>query len=135
MTIIGPLLMAALMIVPAFISQIKDTEVKNIAVIDTTNIFQNVIKDTKYLKFDFLKKTSLSSVKKNLKNSGYYAILYIPYIRFNTLVIIHDVIPFSHRKEAHLKSFQCPGEIGLNVRNRHTHPRPACDVDIMGLCG
>lgn len=80
MTIIGPILMAALMIVPVLISQINDDEFKNIAVIDSSKLFNNKIPETNLLKFEYLENTSLEQVQKTFKESDYYAVLYIPHI-------------------------------------------------------
>ena len=38
-----------------------------------------MIKDTKYLKFEFLKNKNLAQVKRDLPKSDYYAVLFIPY--------------------------------------------------------
>ncbi|MCK4661755.1 MAG: ABC transporter permease [Bacteroidales bacterium] len=78
MTIIGPVLFAALMIVPAWLAQMEDTEEKTIAVIDDSYSFTDIIPETKYIKFEYLKNTSVENSKKTFPESDYYAILYIP---------------------------------------------------------
>lgn len=83
MTIIGPILMAALMIAPVIFAKMDKEEMKVIAVIDSTRIFsgnQKLIPQSNYLKFEYLANTTVEKEKKNFKNSGYYAILYIPHI-------------------------------------------------------
>ncbi|OFX68403.1 MAG: hypothetical protein A2X12_10070 [Bacteroidetes bacterium GWE2_29_8] len=82
MTFLGPLLMAGLMIVPAFIATMSDNDVKKIAVVDETGVFYKKLSDTKHINFDYIVGKSISSVKdnyiKNKDNTPYYGILYIP---------------------------------------------------------
>ena len=77
MTILGPILFAAMMIVPAWLASMEDTDIKNIAVIDSSGIFINKIVDTDYIKFEYLQNTSLKEVKKDFPTSDYYAVLQI----------------------------------------------------------
>ena len=76
MTILGPVLMAALMIVPIFISQMSD-EKTIIAVIDETTIFADQLKDTENIKF-FPLDQDIQTAKDKFDRSKYDAILYIP---------------------------------------------------------
>ncbi len=77
MTILGPILFAAMMVVPAWLASMEDTDVKNIAVIDSSGVFLNKIPDTDYIKFEYLQNTSVKKVKKNFADSDYYAVLQI----------------------------------------------------------
>ncbi len=77
MTILTPILFAALMIVPAVIATMEDTNERNIAVIDETGIFEDKIPETEYLKFDFLQDVRVDDLQDNFKDSNYYAVLYI----------------------------------------------------------
>lgn len=78
MTLIAPLLLAAMFIVPVWIMTQKDTELKKIAVIeDGTQIFRGVIPSTKYLQFEYLEGVSLNDIKNNFSDLGYYGVLYI----------------------------------------------------------
>ena len=83
MTILGPLLMAGLIIGPALLTQVEDTELKTIAIIDSSHIMENVIPNTKYLRFIYPPNTDLNKIKKDFKNSNLYAVLYIPHIILN----------------------------------------------------
>ncbi|MFC2090630.1 ABC transporter permease [Bacteroidota bacterium] len=86
MSILGPVLFAALMVVPAMLATMEDKEVKQIAVIDETTILtyysagaaKSVIEDTEYIKFISLENADLETLKAEFSSSGYYAILYIP---------------------------------------------------------
>ena len=51
MTILGPILFASLMILPAVLMQLEDDEFKRIAVIDETGVFVNSLTNTEYIEF------------------------------------------------------------------------------------
>lgn len=78
MTILAPILFAGLMIVPGIMATMGDKENKVIAVIDETNILEGVLKNANHLSFEYVDNTSIGQIKQNFKESGYYAILYIP---------------------------------------------------------
>jgi len=78
MTLLAPLLMAAMFIVPVWIMTRDDAEEKVIAVVeDETNIFKDVIPNSKYLKFEYLVDVTLNDLKTNFSDKGYYAVLHI----------------------------------------------------------
>ncbi len=77
MTILGPILFAAMMIVPAWIASMDDTDVKNIAVIDESGIFIDKISDTDYIKFEYLENVTIDDIKQNFSESDFYAVLQI----------------------------------------------------------
>jgi ABC-2 type transport system permease protein len=81
MSILGPVLFAAMFVIPIWISTRESDEVKKIAVIDGSMQFINKIPETKYLKFEYITGISVENFKKILKNSKEYdALLYIPSI-------------------------------------------------------
>ena len=77
MTILTPFLFAALMIVPALIATMDDTDEKHIAVIDESGIFEGKISETEYLKFTFLQDVEIEDIKSTFDESNYYAVLSI----------------------------------------------------------
>ncbi len=77
MTIIGPLLMAAIMIIPIYVAQFSGGETKNIAIIDETGWFFNKLHDSDNIKFEHIY-SDLNKAKENFFNKQWYAILYIP---------------------------------------------------------
>ena len=81
MTILGPLLMAAMMIVPVYIAT-KSDKTKTIAVIDTKGIFYNRLTQTDNIKFEY-PDISIDSAKTKAEQGIYDAILYLP-DEFNT---------------------------------------------------
>ncbi|MCX6257598.1 MAG: ABC transporter permease [Bacteroidia bacterium] len=90
MTIIGPLLFAGIFVIPSYLAQKEDREERTIAVIDDTNrennkvveginpLFFKKLPESKYIRFEYLKNTSVDSVRKTFSKSSYYGLLYIP---------------------------------------------------------
>lgn len=78
MTILAPLLMAGIIIVPTLVMMNQQQEFKKIAVIqDNTDLFNGAIKNTKNLEFDYLQNVRVDDLKKTFQEAGYYGILYI----------------------------------------------------------
>ena len=78
MTILAPLLMASIIIVPTLLMMNQSGEFKKIAVIeDKSDLFKGVIKNTKDAEFVYLENTKLEDLKKSFETAGYYGILYI----------------------------------------------------------
>ncbi len=77
MSILGPILIAALMVIPAWLATLEDDETKVIAVIDNTGLYSGQIEDTELLKFEFLSDHEEDNIRENFKESGYYAFLVI----------------------------------------------------------
>lgn len=78
MTILTPILMAAMIFVPTYMATKEDTQEKIIAVLDKTNITDGAIPQTDYMKFEYIDDAEIAKLKENFEQSGYYAILYIP---------------------------------------------------------
>ncbi len=76
MTILGPILMAALFIVPVILSQMTD-ETKKVHILDETGWFQEKFENSERFVFDNVY-TDLETAKANLTNQGGYALVYIP---------------------------------------------------------
>ena len=76
MTILGPILLAALVIVPIFIAQMSDEE-KTISVVDEKGIFYNAFPNTENIKFEY-SALKIIDAKNNFDSTDYYAIHYIP---------------------------------------------------------
>ena len=76
MTILGPLLMAAIVIVPIYIATTSN-EMKRVAVIDETGFFHEKFNDSDNIKFHYLK-TDIRSAKEMFSHTEDYALLYIP---------------------------------------------------------
>ncbi|MCD4789688.1 MAG: ABC transporter permease [Bacteroidales bacterium] len=76
MTILGPILMAALFIVPVYIAELEG-ETKLVGIIDETGLFYDKFRSTENIKFLTLD-SDLETAKQNITNEDLYAILYIP---------------------------------------------------------
>ncbi len=84
MTLLGPLLFAALAIGPAWFASMEDREVRFIAVVDSSKLFIGQIPETEYLKFEYLENTSVDHLRENFSETHYYAVLYIAHIITST---------------------------------------------------
>ncbi len=78
MTLLAPVLMAALIVVPTLLMMNQDADFKKIAVIEENgDLFRNVIPDTKDMEFVYLDNVKVDDLKNNFEQAGYYGILYI----------------------------------------------------------
>jgi len=78
MTILAPLLMAAIIIVPTLLMVNQDKDFKKIAVIEEgTDLFKDVIKNSKTLEFVYLENVKLDDIKNSFEQAGYYGVLNI----------------------------------------------------------
>ena len=78
MTLLAPVLFGALILFQVLTMTSQDKNFKKIAVIeDNTNLFKNVIQNTKDAEFVYLENTKLDDLKKTFVQSGYYGILHI----------------------------------------------------------
>jgi ABC-2 type transport system permease protein len=84
MTLLGPILMASVYVLPIYLTTLTD-EVKVVQVLDESGAFVDQFKDTK----DFIFKpidTSFEQAKKEFAVSDYYGLLYIPKTELNVPV-------------------------------------------------
>lgn len=100
MSILGPLLFAAMIVIPVWMSTQESEEVKRIAVIDSTMEFINKIPDTKTLVFVYQPPFTIDHYKKAMKNDKTFdAVLYIPrivtYAPSSVQLISHKPINYS----------------------------------------
>ncbi len=77
LTFLTPILIAALVMVPLFLAQIKDDAVKKIVVIDKTGLYTEVFQNTDNYEFIFVN-LDLEVFKETQAKSSYSAVLYIP---------------------------------------------------------
>jgi len=75
MTILGPILMASLMIVPIWLAKLGDED-KVVAVVDPSGYFYQKLKNTDNLRFDYIN-DNVDTLKSRFSESDYYAILHI----------------------------------------------------------
>jgi ABC-2 type transport system permease protein len=78
MTILAPVLMAAIIIVPTLVMVNQEQDYKKIAVIeDGSDLFKGVIKNSKTLEFVYLENVKLDNIKNSFEQDGYYGVLNI----------------------------------------------------------
>jgi ABC-2 type transport system permease protein len=78
MTILAPLLMAAIITVPTILMMNQGGEFKKIAVVENnSDLFKGVIKNTDEVEFVYLENTKVDDLKNSFEKAGYYGILYI----------------------------------------------------------
>jgi ABC-2 type transport system permease protein len=89
MAILGPIIFAGFFATSIyFASSAQDIEIKKIAVIDSTGAFIKRIPDSKTLKFEFLLNAKVEVMKKILKKTDYYGILYIsPLVSYSSRAV------------------------------------------------
>jgi len=78
MTVLAPLLMAALFVLLPTLMMNQKGDFKKIAVLeDKTDLFKGVVKNTKDAEFVYLENTKVEDLKKSFEKDGYYGILFI----------------------------------------------------------
>lgn len=78
MTLLGPVLFAALMIMPMWLATMEDDGVKHVAVLDGSRLFIHKVPETAKFKFTYVSDVKLEEFKKNLSQTEFFGILYIP---------------------------------------------------------
>ncbi len=106
MTFLGPILFAALMVVPIWIATLEDQDIKTIAVIeydidgqpvpDSSLILRNVFKDKALLKFENLNGISMGQAEALVKEGAYFGILAV---RHNVLMSGEPVVELLAQKQ------------------------------------
>jgi ABC-2 type transport system permease protein len=78
MTLLAPVLMAALFVLPTLLVMNQDKQFKKIAVVgDGSVLFRNAITNTKDAEYVYLDNVNVNDLKKNFEQAGYYGVLYI----------------------------------------------------------
>lgn len=101
MTILGPVLMAALFIVPVILSQISE-DVKKVQVLDETGWFLDKFENSDRYNFEHVF-TDLETAKANLTSTESYALVYIP--RTEVSVPSSGVVFSNNQVSIDLKSY------------------------------
>jgi len=77
LTFLTPILFAGMIMVPLWLSSIKDSAKKNIVVIDQTNKYHEVLKSNENYTFNFVDKPAEEIRRNNAKSEGFAALLVI----------------------------------------------------------
>lgn len=86
MSVLGPFIFAAYIIIPMYFATLEDKDEKTVVVIDDSKLFTEygsegatfVIPGTEYLKFQVVEGVPVETFKQGFEESGYYAVLFIP---------------------------------------------------------
>lgn len=76
MTLLGPLLMAAIFVVPVWISQSANKSIRKIHVLDKSNIPDSIFHDTESFQYRIDRNIEMQEIKDDFKSSDYDAFLY-----------------------------------------------------------
>jgi len=77
-TLLVPVLMAGMVIIPAWLAMRGDKEERTIAVYDESAFFLGQLGQEGYTRYHFIPREEYFSLKDNIKSADYYAMLYIP---------------------------------------------------------
>lgn len=77
MTLLTPILMGAMMIVPGMLASMGDTSKKKIAVVDKTKMFVNKLQGSETVSFEYITEKDFAAYKSAMKEKGVDAILVI----------------------------------------------------------
>lgn len=104
MTIVGPLLMAALFIVPIILAE-SQTDYKKILVLDQSTLFLDSFSPTESMEFEYLSpETDLEEAKEMVDGSENYALLYVPVGKTGGLGFIETSVQMYTRKQPSLSA-------------------------------
>ena len=86
MSVLGPLIFAAYILIPMYFATLEDKEEKTMVVIDESKLFTEygddgpefVIPGTEYLTFQVVEGVPIETFRESFDESGYYGILFIP---------------------------------------------------------
>lgn len=78
MTLLVPLMMAALTVLPTYLAMMDDKEERTIAVYDPTGLILNQLESNEFTKFHYIPEPEFQTLSKNFKSEKYYAVLHIP---------------------------------------------------------
>ena len=102
LTLLMPILMSALFILPAYFVGMDDKETRTIAVYDGSALFLGRIESSEFTKFRFVPKEEYLKVKDDIKGSKYYALLVINpnFVTTNTVQVVSGSnIPFDLKSQ------------------------------------
>ncbi len=99
MTIVGPILMAALFIAPVWLAMADNDEVKTVMIYDKTGEYKAAFKDSETLKFEFTDIQNAEQRKEAFKASGNDAMLSISDTLSNDFVLYSEKTPDISIKE------------------------------------
>ena len=83
MTFLTPLIIVGIFTLVAYLTSLNNSDLREINILDESNLFSTSFKSNEAIKYNFIKKKSLEEAKKTSEESKIYGLLYIP--KTNTL--------------------------------------------------
>jgi ABC-2 type transport system permease protein len=77
-TLLMPVFMAALMVLPTYLAMMDDKEERTIAVYDPTSLILDRLESNEFTKFHYIPEQEYQGLRKDFKSGKYYAVLYVP---------------------------------------------------------
>ncbi len=92
LTLLMPVLMGAIMLLPAYFATMDDKAERTIAVYDGSSIILGQLESNEFTKFRFIPAGEYEKVKEDIKGAGYYALLVIQpnLLTTNTVQLLSD---------------------------------------------
>lgn len=78
MTLLVPVMMAALTILPTYLAMMDDKEERTIAIYDPTGLILNQLESNEFTKYHYIPQQEFDELRTNFKSGKYYAMLYVP---------------------------------------------------------
>lgn len=93
MSIVGPLLIAGMLVVPLWLEKMEKNQIHTVAIIDETHLLGETIKNFENYQFTIVTEVTVEEIRKGFENSGFDAVLFIPRNIFtsNTAIIYSNV--------------------------------------------
>jgi len=102
LTLLMPILMSALMILPAYFAAMDDEEIRTIAVYDGSSVFLGRLENTEFTQFKFIPEDEYQKLKDKIQGSKYYALLIVApnFLTTNTVQVVSGSnIPFDLKSQ------------------------------------
>lgn len=93
LALLGPFLIASVIILPVYFASLEDKDIKVIAVVDSSRVFVDRIPETKNLKFRYVENVNIARFIKNFQQEGYWGVLFISHV---VTYSPNSVILYSH---------------------------------------
>ncbi len=88
MTLLGPIFLASVLIVPLLIEKYNQKSEKRVAIIDESNVLGQTIQDFESYTFTVVEDATVDDLGKDFANSGFDAVLFIPNNIYNSNSVI-----------------------------------------------
>ena len=102
LTLLMPILMSALFILPAYFATMDDEETRTIAVYDGSAVILGRLENSEFTKFKFIPEEEYKNIKDKIQSSDYYALLVVApnFLTTNTVQVISGRnIPFDLKSQ------------------------------------